>query len=489
MNRREFAQLLAATPVAYAFSNLCLAADTVLERQDIRTFSQSAKRVSQLRTAVSKLKGRAYTDATSWYNYAAIHEIASNDPNISKVPASIQALWHQCHKNESLFFLWHRAYVAALEKLFQAAVSDTTFRLPYWDWYTDPALPAIFRSEYYTSNGKQKKNPLYVSARNSGVNAGADIWTPFVTTDYGNASFNDFQTTLNSGEHGTMHVAIGTKKNMGNKATAARDPIFFLHHTNVDRLLMAWLSVNPSTHTPPSSYSAWDPNVYRFPVAGGGVATPTVEQLALGSMEAMGYNYESTSPPVIAQAVPASPGTTTGTASTARVMSDGTNVLTSSTSLSIGSDVTVGLTMSDANASATRSLSSSASTGTSSGAVEIVLDNVSLQNLPEGLLSYQLFLNLPRSPSRSERIRDYFVGNISLFMLGHMGADHPGMAHKATLRFDVSRLVGRALAGSRTLKLSFVAVLSPGAASPAGTVLKIAEARIESKKSAGLQTR
>ncbi len=490
MNRREFTKLIAAMPLGYAFSNALAADGPIYERQDIRTFSQDPRRVQQLRDAVQKLKGRPYTNATSWYNYAAIHEIASTDPNISKVPPDIQALWHQCHSDESLFFIWHRAYVAALEKLFQAAVNDTTFRLPYWDWYTDPKLPEIFRSQYYVRNGSQKTNPLYVSARNTGINAGADVWTPTVTTDYANASFFDFQGILNTGEHGTIHVAVGNKKNMANKATAARDPIFFLHHAQMDRLLMSWLSVDPLTHQVPSEYPAWQPSVYRFPLSTGGVATPSIEELALGSMETMGYRYENTTPPALQAPLPAAPGALTGTSTsttTARMLSDDTSALTSSNDLSVGSDVTVNLTMSEASASATRTLRLSGDA--SSDTVELVLEKVSVRDLPEGLLSYQLYLNLPHSPGRNERTQDYFIGNISLFMLGHMGADHPGMKHHTTLRYDISQLAAKALRKSRTLQVSFIPVLSPGASSPASPALKIGEVRIESRRSSGSKTR
>jgi hypothetical protein len=117
----------------------------------------------------------------------------------------------------------------------------------------------------------------------------------------------------------------------------------------------------------------------------------------------------------------------------------------------------------------------------SSSTLEVVLADISLQDLPEGLLSYQVFLDLPRSPSRSARIQDYFIGSISLFSLGHLGTEHPGMEHSATLRFDVTRIAAKLITRSRALRLSFVSVLRPGASMPGNTVLEIGEARIETR--------
>lgn len=483
MQRREFIQCLAALSLAQPFEESFAATTTVLVRQDIRTFSQDSHRVSQLRNAVYRLAGRGYTDPISWFNYAGIHEIASTDPNISKVPKSIQDLWHQCHKRESLFFLWHRAYVWALERLMQASVGDSTFRLPYWDWYTDPALPEIFRPKYVVVNGVRKTNPLYVANRNSGVNAGYDIWNPKVTTNFNETSFTTFQQRINSAEHGTIHLAVGTSTNMGNKATAARDPIFFLHHAQMDRLLMAWLGVNRSTHKAPTSYTGWDPTVYRFPVYSGGVVTPTTQELALGSMQAMGYSYENTKAPNVTAVVPASPGTVSGlsTMNSARILTDQATALSSSTQLSISSDATIELPISNAGGEKLRSfgMTDETSAPQSSRQLDLVLENVRLLSFPEGLLSYEVFLDLPPSPTRNADFEDFYVGSINLFELGHMGADHPGMRHTATLRFDITKKAMRVLRRSRTLRVSFVSVLSPGASSSATPVLEIGEARIE----------
>src|SRR6202008_577141 len=76
-------------------------AETALPRESIKTFSQDATKLAKLRAAVAALKARDlnFDDPTSWFNMAGIHGISSNDPNLGKIPAAIQALLNQCHRD------------------------------------------------------------------------------------------------------------------------------------------------------------------------------------------------------------------------------------------------------------------------------------------------------------------------------------------------------------------------------------------------------
>jgi hypothetical protein len=58
-----------------------------------------------------------------------------------------------------------------------------------------------------------------------------------------NTDFDDFQSALN-GAHGSVHVRIGG--NMGSVPYAGYDPIFWLHHANVDRLWANWQITHPA---------------------------------------------------------------------------------------------------------------------------------------------------------------------------------------------------------------------------------------------------
>lgn len=49
-----------------------------------------------------------------------------------------------------------------------------------------------------------------------------------------------FCLALDSGLHGHVHVLTGNGVNMGSVPWAARDPIFWLHHCNIDRRWRHW---------------------------------------------------------------------------------------------------------------------------------------------------------------------------------------------------------------------------------------------------------
>ena len=61
------------------------------------------------------------------------------------------------------------------------------------------------------------------------------------------------QGTLTSleGIHDTIHVDVGGNGHMADPGVAAFDPIFWLHHCQVDRLLALWQAVYPTTYVSP----------------------------------------------------------------------------------------------------------------------------------------------------------------------------------------------------------------------------------------------
>jgi len=64
---------------------------------------------------------------------------------------------------------------------------------------------------------------------------------------FSNHTVGDGGSTSNSLEaiHDGIHVDVGGNGQMADPAVAAFDPIFFLHHCNVDRMLSLWSALNP----------------------------------------------------------------------------------------------------------------------------------------------------------------------------------------------------------------------------------------------------
>jgi hypothetical protein len=149
-------------------------------------------------------------------------------------------------------YLWY------FERVLQEAAGESSLRLPYWDYETDGHLPPAYRdANYVNDQGQTVANPLRVAARQPGLNNGASSLSPAVTstsTAMGDSDYSAFNTDLESTPHGNVHCAIVTggcpNGLMGSVPVAALDPIFYTHHTNIDRLYECWLSVNAPQRLP-----------------------------------------------------------------------------------------------------------------------------------------------------------------------------------------------------------------------------------------------
>lgn len=305
----------------------------VRRRQDIQTLMTSdegreviakyAEGVRRMRALDPDDERALPTDPRSWRYQAAIHghldvpeEDAFTDPR----------LWTNCRHGSWFFLPWHRLYLYYFERIIQELIEDPEWSLPYWDYSkTDDesarVLPAPFRSP-----ADEEANPLFTRRRHPRVNDEAD---PFplledrteATTALGISSFAGFQEPdepplhFGGGEsdrvrpnhdvvgvleivpHGFVHGGVGGEDPPGLMSrfhTAALDPIFWLHHCNLDRLWDVWIQRYGQESLPQSE--AWLGTTFKFFDADKSL----VENLTVGDILVsadLGYTYESTDPP------------------------------------------------------------------------------------------------------------------------------------------------------------------------------------------------
>jgi tyrosinase len=123
----------------------------------------------------------------------------------------------------------------------------TTLRQP-----TDPSdpnatsQPSVCNSQLATSDFKALILDLFPS----------QLFEPDPWGQFSNHSWDSIhrgQPTLTSleGIHDTIHVDVGGYGHMGDPTVAAFDPIFWLHHCNVDRLLALWQAAYPNVYVSP----------------------------------------------------------------------------------------------------------------------------------------------------------------------------------------------------------------------------------------------
>jgi tyrosinase len=262
--------------------------------------------------AVGIMMGLPASDARSWTYQWYIHSVPNDRTKASELQrlyptagagrALAAETWSTCRShfggmNADDFLPWHRMYLMCFETTLRSILNDPTFCLPYWN-YLNPAqraLPAAFRAQAHPQFGV-----LYRTSRNSGPNGGAaiDAGAPGLI----NADALSRPTYRPSGLrpgfceyidgllHGNVHVRVGNGRGMGNIPWAANDPIFWLHHANIDRL---WASWNANGGRNPGD-PAWIQQAFVFPNGTGGRASIRNGQVA--TLQSAGYGYDVLEP-------------------------------------------------------------------------------------------------------------------------------------------------------------------------------------------------
>jgi hypothetical protein len=265
-------------------------AQTRPTRQSLTSFSRDSTKVASLRRGVAAMKARAPSDPKSWffqsavhaYNDAAYNDALARDPGVARVDA--QRFWNKCpHFGQSSadFLLWHRAYLYNFERILREEAGDPTLALPYWD-YSKPEgreFPQIFANEFVDT--ARTPNPLYHPNRESAFVTGrfdisdevgearATMAAQTFFSDVGRPGFAgdilDSQHTqlglIEQRPHNDIHIAVGGAIGTVNGAmadipTAAFDPVFWVHHANIDRLWAEW-SCMPGKSWGPMPPDAW----------------------------------------------------------------------------------------------------------------------------------------------------------------------------------------------------------------------------------------
>lgn len=151
------------------------------------------------------------------------------------------------------FLPWHRAYLLDLERELQAI--NPSVALPYWRF--DSPAPQVFTKEFLGVSDSlgtvsfSASNPLQFWKTDGvqGINRRPlfDVATQFADviseaqTLALSKQYRGFR-TMEGDPHGYAHTSFGGS--ISGIPTAAKDPLFFLLHANVDRLWAKWQQQN-----------------------------------------------------------------------------------------------------------------------------------------------------------------------------------------------------------------------------------------------------
>jgi Common central domain of tyrosinase/Polyphenol oxidase middle domain len=281
----------------------------------------AAADLAALATAMKAMRAAPCGSVTSWYYQAAIHSVPSSVANGNPycpsylTTANLKPAWMNCTHDamhpELHFLLWHRLFIWYFEKIVRKLSGKADFALPYWD-YTNTAyrvMPAPFRD-----SSSALFEPARLPALNQGQAIGAEMNSSLdMTSNDKLTDYVDFNENIDNAPHGAMHEYIGGAVDgystfnviyqennfpglMAEVPSAAFDPIFWVHHANIDFLWWRW-ELSANSHPPVLADLQATPTAYVFFDENGNQVTLTVEQ-AYNQAFHMDYTYDGFQGPV-----------------------------------------------------------------------------------------------------------------------------------------------------------------------------------------------
>jgi tyrosinase len=248
-------------------------ADTRPKRCNVT--SDAGKAMLQLyKRAIQQMSARPTHDPLSWQFQANIHDYPRAEPtsqifalDAAKTPeerAKIgqhhdlalggtgkPGIWKTCSHfgYDEHFLTWHRMYLFFFERIVEKTVG-VPFALPYWDYSANQNSRRLLPEEFRNPTDSGKPNPLYFAARTKEFLPGGNGFSRDTDIVYSDAwrerlflpsvRSDGFNEMLERSPHDAVHAAVGTVRGMGDTPMAARDPVFWVHHANVDRLWESW---------------------------------------------------------------------------------------------------------------------------------------------------------------------------------------------------------------------------------------------------------
>lgn len=396
---------------------------------------------------------------------------------------------NQCPHGAPYFLAWHRGYLYYFERQLRAVSGDSKLVLPYWDYYTYAQLPAEFTNP--------NNNPLYVDRVNTNVRQALTM-APFAgtVTNFQRGTSNSFEATFEDAPHNPVHNIIG---NAMADMISPNDPIFWLHHANVDRLWVAWVAAGGGRRMPAQSNSYWSgKHVYTGSLSMARTQTYNTRTY-------LAYRYQNETMPrtlPLAQAasgrnearlfrVQATMGSLPGAMPSVGSFRLSSPRQISATTYALGGALDVGLTERSVSvqlpvsAEHSRALANIAQGKPASipgvaqayRSAQVVLDGIELSEMGmKGGYFYKVYLNIPSSDRANGNAGPVYLGTLGPFEI-HAAAHHGSNGAKG-IRYKVKRaFAGASATQLGMMSLSFVRV--SGDNTPQGGVIGIGEVRIE----------
>ena len=248
-----------------------------------------------------------------------------------------QTMLHNTAHQSPVFLPWHRQFLWMYEAALAEVLHDQHYALPYWDWAADAALPdpksaAVWGTDFMGGDGDPAKNNVVTTGpfqsgqwtlagggslvRAFGQNVPtlptqADVDAVLAVTSYdsfpwntdsgvsgvagtGPSFRNQLEGWINQPQlHNRVHVWVGGSML---PMTSPDDPVFFLHHCNIDRIWAQWQQKYPaSSYLPTTGNTGHNLTDPMWPWNAGNSLRAPVHVLNCGLL---GYQYDMVKAPI-----------------------------------------------------------------------------------------------------------------------------------------------------------------------------------------------
>jgi tyrosinase len=444
---------------------------TLFKRIDWTSFTQGPD-YSSFMDAIKKMKANTNAaDRRSWQYWANAH--------LNYCPHSIP-----------YFLAWHRGYITLFERQLREVSGNPALALPYWNYYDDPTIPTEFTEQ-------ASWNPLYIGRVNTSVIQALTL-NPFGGTliNFQRGLSNSFEVSLESQPHNPVHDLIG---GTFDTMQSPLDPLFWLHHANIDRLWSAWIAAGGGRTQPAAGDAYWAGTFTYAPQ----LTMPRASTVNTRTNLGLFYDNETlpTKLPSLILDAPANKALATSQAvATADTMPRQpelgsfrtTPMMAMGSSLSLGG--VTGIMLDETSVSAQvpldrkghqallgmlDSFQASPFTRGSSAtqqftAAKVVMSDVKVNQVGAGGgYFYNLYLNLPKGGSTAQNLQ---FGNLGPFRV-NVGMHHDGSPKGTRLEFDITDLL-LALRGTDLSLPTFSFVRVSGVNAPIGEVITVGDCRL-----------
>jgi tyrosinase len=402
------------------------------------------------KTAITAMRALPISNPVSWSYQAAIHGTTATP---------VRTAWNTCQHGNFFFLSWHRMYLYWFERIVRSKSGMASWALPYWNYIPGTSVAATDSRKLplpFRSPANAATNPLFTTNR-GGMNSGtafnttiADASVALAQTAFTGPSVNFGGNNPGSGQlelkpHNQVHVAVAGW--MGNPLFAAQDPIFWLHHANIDRYWNVWLKQGGG-RVDPVSNAAWRNTKFTFFRENGTAVQMTACDILNASLQ-LQYTYQNEALPQVTQTCPTIiiPPILFAKRRLPIPIPDPQMVIDEAR------PVTRIMEMKQISAA----VMSDAKAAIASPAQNLVLDfgDVSADTQP-GVI-FEVWVGIEGLPDEKTP-QAHHIGDIALFAQGvRSNATHNDQPHNATFSFPLDAAVGAALArGADKVKITVI---------------------------------